>query len=144
MFSEGMDWAKANMEYVETEATVYEGEGQPLMDLTYSWNPKGELQIVKVGQDADGKTGDKKPLEGAVFEITSKTTGESFRIKTDEEGFASSGQVGDLPGLAVQLSGGLNRLAGAVPLAQVALDFRAFVHVVTHGSVGADYAVDGY
>ena len=58
---------------------------------------RGELQIVKVGQDADGKAGDKKPLEGAVFEITSKTTGESFRIKTDKEGYASSGQAGGLP-----------------------------------------------
>ena len=65
LFSEGMDWAEANMEYVETEATVYEGEGQPLMDLTYSWQPKGKIRITK----KDSETEKIIPVK-AEFEIT--------------------------------------------------------------------------
>lgn len=58
---------------------------------------RGKLQIVKIGQNPDENAEHKKPLEGAVFEITSRTTGRSVRITTDEHGFASSDQVGNLP-----------------------------------------------
>ena len=58
---------------------------------------RGELQIIKIGQDEDEEAEFRKPLEGVVFEITSRTTGESVQIVTDEKGFASSEQVGNLP-----------------------------------------------
>ena len=58
---------------------------------------RGELQIIKIAQDEDEEKEQKSPLEGVVFEITSKTTGESVRITTDENGFASTEQVGNLP-----------------------------------------------
>ncbi len=58
---------------------------------------RGELQIIKIGQDEDEEAEFRRPLEGVVFEITSRTTGKSVRIVTDEKGFASSEQVGNLP-----------------------------------------------
>ena len=78
-----------------------EGEGETVDTYNAPDIPEevicGELRIVKVGRDAQAANGDKKALAGAVFEITSKTTGESVRITTDENGVASSKQAGDLP-----------------------------------------------
>ena len=54
----------------------------------------GELHLIKFGQDADGSREKKTPLEGVVFEITSKTTGETFKITTDQNGYASTSQLG--------------------------------------------------
>lgn len=53
----------------------------------------GELHIIKFGQDADDSCEQKTPLEGVAFEITSKTTGETFTITTDKNGYASTQQI---------------------------------------------------
>lgn len=53
----------------------------------------GELHIIKFGQDADDSCEQKTPLEGVAFEITSKTTGETFTITTDKNGYASTEQL---------------------------------------------------
>ena len=56
---------------------------------------RGDLQIVKFGQDADDTTEQKTPLSGIIFSLTSKTTGEQFEIVTDENGYASTQQLGN-------------------------------------------------
>lgn len=59
---------------------------------------RGDIQIVKYGENND-ETEDsgadiKHPLEGVKFHLTSKTTGEVFTIITDENGIASTVQLG--------------------------------------------------
>lgn len=56
---------------------------------------RGDLQIVKFGQDADDTTEQKTPLSGIIFSLTSKTTGEQFEIVTNENGYASTQQLGN-------------------------------------------------
>ena len=59
---------------------------------------RGDIQIIKYGESND-ETEDsgadiKHPLEGVKFHLTSKTTGEVFTIVTDENGIASTVQLG--------------------------------------------------
>ena len=56
---------------------------------------RGDLQIVKFGQDVDDKTEQKTALSGIIFELTSKTTGEKVEIVTEENGYASTQQLGN-------------------------------------------------
>lgn len=51
---------------------------------------RGDLQIVKFLGSEDDEEDQKTPLEGIVFTVTSKTTGEQIRITTDENGYAST------------------------------------------------------
>lgn len=51
---------------------------------------RGDLQIVKFLGSEDNEEDQKTPLEGIVFTVTSKTTGEKIRITTDENGYAST------------------------------------------------------
>ena len=51
---------------------------------------RGDLQIVKFLGSEDDEEDQKAPLEGIVFTVTSKTTGEKIRITTDENGYAST------------------------------------------------------
>lgn len=51
---------------------------------------RGDLQIVKFGEDEDEEEDQKTSLEGIVFTVTSKTTGEQIQIVTDENGYAST------------------------------------------------------
>lgn len=51
---------------------------------------RGDLQIVKFLGSEDDEGDQKTPLEGIVFTVTSKTTGEKIRITTDENGYAST------------------------------------------------------
>lgn len=55
---------------------------------------RGDIQLVKFAEPVDEEEDQMSPLEGIVFEITSKTTGESVRITTDENGYASTTQLG--------------------------------------------------
>lgn len=55
---------------------------------------RGDLQLVKIQEDYDEEEDQKTPLEGIIFTITSKTTGEVFKITTDENGYASTTQLG--------------------------------------------------
>ena len=57
LFSDGLKWAEENADQVETEATVYEGDGQMLMDLTYKWNPEGKLRLQKYLRIRRSRTG---------------------------------------------------------------------------------------
>lgn len=59
---------------------------------------RGDIQIAKYGESND-ETGDsgadiKHPLEGINFLLTSKTTGDVYTITTDEQGIASTTQLG--------------------------------------------------
>ena len=61
---------------------------------------RGDLQIVKFRESQDGEEEQKSPLEGIIFTVTSKTTGEQIRITTDENGYASTaGNSGTRGGL---------------------------------------------
>lgn len=55
---------------------------------------KGDIQITKFAQDIDGEVERKVPLEGIIFKLTSKTTGKSWTITTDKNGYASTAQLG--------------------------------------------------
>ena len=55
---------------------------------------KGDIQITKFAQDIDGEVERKVPLEGIIFKLTSKTTGKSWTITTDKNGYASTEQLG--------------------------------------------------
>lgn len=55
---------------------------------------RGDLQLVKFAEPVDEEEDQMVPLEGIIFEITSKTTGQSWRITTDENGYASTTQLG--------------------------------------------------
>lgn len=55
---------------------------------------RGDLQLVKIKEDVDEEEDQKTPLNGIIFTITSKTTGEVFKITTDENGYASTTQLG--------------------------------------------------
>lgn len=55
---------------------------------------RGDLQIVKFVEDLDQEEDQKTPLEGIIFMITSKTTGKSWEIVTDEYGYANTRQLG--------------------------------------------------
>lgn len=59
---------------------------------------RGDLQIVKFRETPDESNGQKPALEGIVFEITSKTTGEKVEIVTDENGYASTRQLNNVRG----------------------------------------------
>ena len=59
---------------------------------------RGDIQIAKYGENND-ETGDsgadiKHPLKDIKFHLTSKTTGDVFTIVTDEQGIASTTQLG--------------------------------------------------
>lgn len=55
---------------------------------------RGDLRLVKFLGDLEEGQDQKTPLEGIIFEITSKTTGETVEIVTDENGYASTEQLG--------------------------------------------------
>ncbi len=56
---------------------------------------RGDVQIVKFGADQEGHQSEqKKPLKGVCFTFTSKTTGKEYTIVTDENGYASTRQLG--------------------------------------------------
>ena len=56
---------------------------------------RGDLQIVKFSRDPEEDQDQKTPLEGICFEIKSETTGETVEIITDENGYASTDQLGE-------------------------------------------------
>ena len=55
---------------------------------------RGDIQIVKFAEPTDEEEDQMPPLEGIIFEITSKTTGQSWEITTDENGYANTKQLG--------------------------------------------------
>lgn len=55
---------------------------------------RGDLELVKFEEPLDEEEDHMTPLEGIVFEITSKTTGKTVEITTDKRGFASTKQLG--------------------------------------------------
>ncbi len=56
---------------------------------------RADLQLMKYGENKDDDfSGIRKPLEGVEFTITSKTTKESWKIVTDENGVASTKSLG--------------------------------------------------
>lgn len=61
---------------------------------------RGDLQIVKFRESQDAEEEQKSPLQGIIFSVTSKTTGEEIWITTDENGYASTiGNGGERGGL---------------------------------------------
>lgn len=60
---------------------------------------RGDIQLVKYGENNDepGDSGAdiKKPLKDIKFHLTSKTNGDVYTIITDENGFASTKQLGN-------------------------------------------------
>lgn len=55
---------------------------------------RGDVQLVKFAEDTDQEKDQKTPLKGIVFTLTSKTTGEVYQITTDENGYATTKQLG--------------------------------------------------
>ncbi len=52
---------------------------------------RGDVQIMKFAEDKSGMSLErKKPLEGIVFALTSKTTGETIQIITNKDGYATT------------------------------------------------------
>ena len=60
---------------------------------------RGDLQLVKFREDEDENQDQKTSLEGIVFTVASKTTGEEIQIITDENGYASTKGEGGKGGL---------------------------------------------
>lgn len=60
---------------------------------------RGDLQIVKFREQQDAEKEQKIPLQGIVFTVTSRTTGEQIQITTDENGYASTAGAGERGGL---------------------------------------------
>lgn len=60
---------------------------------------RGDIDIVKYGEtneEMENSSADiKRPLEGVKFHLTSKTTGDTVTITTDEKGYASTRQLGN-------------------------------------------------
>ncbi len=60
---------------------------------------RGDIQIIKYGKtndETDDSAADiKRPLEGVKFHLESKTTGDVYTIITDEQGIASTTQLGN-------------------------------------------------
>ena len=60
---------------------------------------RGDIQIIKYGEtndETDDSAADiKRPLEGVKFHLESKTTGDVYTIITDEQGIASTTQLGN-------------------------------------------------
>lgn len=57
---------------------------------------RGDIELMKFGQDKPGEeTEMKHPLEGITFTLTSLTTKEQYKIKTDKSGYASTKQLGN-------------------------------------------------
>ena len=54
---------------------------------------RGDLQLVKFKESSDEDEDQKTPLEGIIFEITSKTTKKTVEIVTDKHGYASHNTV---------------------------------------------------
>lgn len=54
---------------------------------------RGDLELIKFAEPSDEEEDQMPPLNDIVFELTSKTTGETFRITTDENGYASTDQL---------------------------------------------------
>ena len=52
---------------------------------------RGDVEIFKYVEEEEGV---RKPLEGIAFTLTSRSTGEAFTIVTDENGYASTTQLG--------------------------------------------------
>lgn len=59
---------------------------------------RGDLQLVKFSRGPEEDKDHKTPLEGICFEITSRTTGQTVEIVTDENGYASTEQLGHARG----------------------------------------------
>ncbi len=59
---------------------------------------RGDLQIVKFSRNPEEEQDQKTALGGICFEIISKTTGETVEITTDENGYASTAQLGESRG----------------------------------------------
>ena len=59
---------------------------------------RGDLQLVKFSREPEEDKDRKTPLEGICFEITSRTSGRTVEIITDENGYASTEQLGDKRG----------------------------------------------
>lgn len=56
---------------------------------------RGDLQIVKFREDEDENEKQKTALEGIIFTVTSKTTGEETEIVTDKNGYAVTDKTED-------------------------------------------------
>ncbi|HJD45280.1 MAG TPA: VaFE repeat-containing surface-anchored protein [Candidatus Mediterraneibacter norfolkensis] len=54
---------------------------------------RGDLELIKFAEPSDEEEDQMPPLKGIIFELTSKTTGETFQITTDENGYASTAQL---------------------------------------------------
>lgn len=46
---------------------------------------RGDIELIKFREDTDPETEHKTPLEGIEFSLTAKSTGEVFKIVTDEK-----------------------------------------------------------
>lgn len=57
---------------------------------------RGDVQLVKFGSDQECEDNDiKKPLKNIRFIFTSRTTGEKYTVITDENGYATTKQLGN-------------------------------------------------
>lgn len=55
---------------------------------------RGDLELVKFAEPEDEEEDHMLPLDGIIFTLTSKTTGDIFEITTDERGFATTKELG--------------------------------------------------
>ena len=53
LFVTGATWAAEHINEIKTEAFVFEGEGQPLMRVNYTYNPTGFLSLRKVSANPE-------------------------------------------------------------------------------------------
>lgn len=89
LLNEAVLAAKISPEGTEETAVVYHVPELPEQVV------RGGLQIVKFREDEDENEDQKTSLEGIIFTVTSKTTGEQAEIVTDENGYAVIQQTED-------------------------------------------------
>ena len=89
LFITGQQWAAEHINEIKTEAFVFEGDGQPLMRVNYSYNPPGQLSLKKTSANPELTNNNScYSLNGAEYGVYSDEhcTFEVATLTTDSSG----------------------------------------------------------
>ena len=89
LFITGMEWVAKHINEIKTEAVVFEGDGQPLMRVNYSYNPPGQLSLKKTSANPELTDNNScYSVDGAEYGVYSdeNCTSEMATLTTDASG----------------------------------------------------------